>query len=158
MWKNGEPNQESGSMMTAGGNEGDQLIAFVGKGVTVKGVINYNGTVKIDGCFEGEINTEGVLLVGSDAVIKAQVSAGSVVSHGKIIGDITASDKVRLLAPAVLNGSVKAPVLSIEEGVLFTGQLEMVQKAHAAEDPSSIDHSNVMPIRITSTMKAVSGS
>ncbi|MDE3119249.1 MAG: polymer-forming cytoskeletal protein, partial [Nitrospirota bacterium] len=53
------------------------------------------------------------------------VSAGTVVSKGKITGDIIAKEKVRLLAPAVLNGSVKAPMLSMEEGVLFNGNIEM---------------------------------
>ena len=160
MWKNGEINREAGDTMTGGMDDKDQLIAFVGKGVTVKGVINYKGTVKIDGCFEGEISTEGVLLVGSEAVIKAQVSAGSVVSYGKIVGDIVASDKVSLMAPAVLNGSLKTPVLAMEEGVLFTGQLEMAEKtgqgdrADRAVTPAAAPAS---PVRVTSTMKIVSG-
>ena len=162
MWKNGEPNKEAGDSMTPGSTDDkDQLIAFVGKGVTVKGVINYKGTVKIDGCFEGEINTEGVLLVGSEAVIKAQVSTGSVVSYGKIIGDIIASEKVSLMAPAVLNGSLKTPVLAMEEGVLFTGQLEMTEKtpqAERTERSTSPLQPAGMPVRVTSTMKIVSGS
>jgi cytoskeletal protein CcmA (bactofilin family) len=47
------------------------------------------------------------------------------VSKGKITGDIVAKEKIRLLSPAVLNGSVKAPMLSMEEGVLFNGNIEM---------------------------------
>jgi cytoskeletal protein CcmA (bactofilin family) len=158
MWKNGEPNKEAGDSMTPGSTDDKDLIAFVGKGVTVKGVINYKGTVKIDGCFEGEVNTEGVLLVGSEAVIKAQVSTGSVVSYGKIIGDIIASEKVSLMAPAVLNGSLKTPVLAMEEGVLFTGQLEMTEKTPQAERTTSPLQPAGMPVRVTSTMKIVSGS
>ena len=46
----------------------------------------------------------------------------------KITGDISAKEKVRLLSPAILNGSVKTPTLSMEEGVLFNGNIEM---AHA---------------------------
>jgi cytoskeletal protein CcmA (bactofilin family) len=161
MWKNGEPNREGDSMTPGSTEDKDQLIAFVGKGVTVKGVINYKGTVKIDGCFEGEINTEGILLVGSEAVIKAQVSAGSVVSYGKVVGDIMASEKVSLMAPAVLNGSLKTPVLSMEEGVLFTGQLEMTEKAQQPERADRISshvQPAITPVRVTSTMKVVSGS
>lgn len=161
MWKNGEPNRDGDAMTPGNTEDKDQLIAFVGKGVTVKGVINYKGTVKIDGCFEGEITTEGVLLVGSEAVIKAQVLAGSVVSYGKIIGDIMATDKVSLMAPAVLNGSLKTPALSMEEGVLFTGQLEMTEKTSqpdSAEYASSAAQPATLPVRVTSTMKVVSGS
>lgn len=111
----------------ARGENPDDVIAFVGKGVEFKGVISYNGTVRIDGQLDGEIHTEGILLVGEDAVITAKVSAGTIVSKGKITGDITAKEKVRLLSPAILNGSVTAPMLSIEEGVLFNGNIEMAR-------------------------------
>ena len=105
----------------------EDVSAFVGKGVEFKGTITYNGTVRIDGCLDGEIHTEGVLLVGEEAVITAKVTAGTIVCKGKITGDICAKEKIKLRAPAVLNGGVKTPMLSIEEGVLFNGTLEMAQ-------------------------------
>lgn len=133
----------------------DEVIAFVGKGVEFKGAITYNGTVRIDGHLDGEIHTEGVLLVGEDVVITAKVSAGTVISRGKITGDIVATGKVKLLAPAVLNGSVKAPLLSIEEGVLFNGSLEM-SKAELPEASRTAGGGSVTPIRVSSTMRTVS--
>src|SRR5574338_1044784 len=107
------------------GNE--EINAFVGKGVSFKGVISYNGTVRIDGNLDGEIHTEGVLLVGEDAVLTAKITAGTVVCKGKITGDISAREKVKLRSPAVVNAGVKAPLLSMEEGVVFNGNLEMSQ-------------------------------
>ena len=101
------------------------ISAFVGKGVEFKGTISYSGTVRIDGYLDGEIHTDGVLLVGEDAVIQAKITAGTIVCKGKITGDVVAKDRVKLRAPAVMNGSVKAPVLSMEDGVLFNGALEM---------------------------------
>jgi cytoskeletal protein CcmA (bactofilin family) len=108
-------------------NQAEDVIAFVGKGVEFKGTITYNGTVRIDGHLDGEIHTDGTLLVGEEAVLTAKVSAGTVISKGKITGDIAAKEKVRLLSPAILNGSVKAPTLSMEEGVLFNGTIEMAR-------------------------------
>ena len=157
MWKMNEMTEkqdEDLEQQSAEAGEGD-VIAFVGRGVEVKGVITYNGTVRIDGRLDGEIHTEGVLVVGEDAIITAQVTAGTVVSHGKITGDIIASGKVRLLAPAVLNGSVKAPLLSIEEGVLFNGSLEMAKKAEQSEVGKATAGGSVTPIRVSSTMKTV---
>jgi cytoskeletal protein CcmA (bactofilin family) len=101
------------------------ISAFVGKGVEFKGIISYSGTVRIDGYLDGEIHTDGVLLIGEDAVIQAKITAGTIVCKGKITGDVVAKERVKLRAPAVMNGSVKAPVLSIEDGVLFNGALEM---------------------------------
>jgi cytoskeletal protein CcmA (bactofilin family) len=105
----------------------EEINAFVGKGVSFKGVISYNGTVRIDGQLDGEIHTEGVLIVGEEAVLAAKITAGTVICKGKITGDISAREKVKLRAPAVVNAGVKAPLLSMEEGVVFNGNLEMSQ-------------------------------
>ena len=107
----------------ASGGKDEEIIAFVGKGVEFKGAITYEGTVRIDGRVEGEIHTDGVLIVGEDAVISAKISAGTVVSKGKITGDVVAKQRVRLMSPAMLHGSVQAPVFSIEEGVMFDRHL-----------------------------------
>lgn len=101
------------------------LSAFVGKGVEFKGTISYSGTVRIDGYLDGEIHTDGMLLIGEDAIIQAKITAGTIVSKGKITGEVVAKECIKLRAPAVMNGSVKAPVLSMEDGVLFNGALEM---------------------------------
>ena len=106
-------------------NQSHDVSAFVGEGVEFKGVINYQGTVRIDGQLEGEIHTSGVLIVGQGAVIDAKVEAGTIICQGKIIGDIVAREKIQLMSPAVLDGSLKTPSLSMEEGVLFNGTCEM---------------------------------
>ena len=119
---------EDGAPSAAAPPDGtEDIIAFVGKGVEFKGVISYSGTVRIDGNLDGEIHTDGVLLVGDEAVIQAKVTAGTIVCKGKITGDIAAKERVKLRAPAVFNGSMKTPMLSIEDGVLFNGGLEMAQ-------------------------------
>jgi cytoskeletal protein CcmA (bactofilin family) len=106
-------------------------VAFVGKDVEFKGVITYSGTVRIDGALDGEIHTDGGLLVGPEAILKAKVSAGTVVCQGTIHGDIHAKDQIVLRAPAVVEGSLITPVLSMEEGVVFNGTLEMKPQAKA---------------------------
>ena len=104
---------------------GDEVIAFLGKGTEFKGMITYNGTIRIDGHVEGEIVTEGTLVVGEGAVIHAEISAGTVINGGKITGNVAALEKVQLLPTAVVDGSIKTPVLIIEEGVRFNGNCQM---------------------------------
>lgn len=106
-------------------------VAFIGKDVEFKGIVTYSGTVRVDGSLDGEIHTDGGLLVGPEAVLKAKVTAGTVVCHGTIHGDIQAKDQIVLCAPAVVQGSLTTPVLSMEEGVLFNGTLEMKPQAKA---------------------------
>lgn len=128
--KRAEGGSEEGAQPAPATPDGtEDIIAFVGKGVEFKGVISYSGTVRIDGYLDGEIHTDGVLLIGDEAVIQAKVTAGTIVCKGKITGDIAAKERVKLRAPAVFNGSMKTPMLSIEDGVLFNGGLEMTQGA-----------------------------
>ena len=101
------------------------VVAFVGKGVNSKGTISCSGTVRIEGFHEGEITTDGVLLVGEEAVVKAKITAGTIVSKGKITGDVVAKERVKLRAPAVFDGCLNTRMLSVEDGVLFNGALEM---------------------------------
>ena len=97
----------------------EAVVAFVGKGVEFKGTISYSGTVRIDGLLDGEIHTDGTLLVGEEAVLTAKVSAGTIVCMGKITGDVVAKEKIKLLAPAVLNGGVKTPMISVPKTSTF---------------------------------------
>lgn len=123
-----ENETQQGAEAVAPASEGTgDIIAFVGKGVEFKGIISYSGTVRIDGMLDGEIHTDGILLIGEEAVIQAKVTAGTIVCKGKITGDVVAKDRVKLRAPAVFNGSMKSPMLSMEDGVLFNGGLEMNQ-------------------------------
>lgn len=110
------------------GAQPDEIIAFLGKGTEFKGVITYSGTVRIDGKVEGEIITQGKLVVGETAVINAEISAGTVICGGKISGNIRAAERIHLLSKAVMTGSVNTPNLIIEEGVSFNGKCQMGQE------------------------------
>lgn len=129
----------------------DSVIAFIGKGVAFKGVITYSGTVRIDGTLDGEINTDGGLIVGPEAVITAKITAGIVVCEGTITGDVHAEERVTLLEPAVIEGSLKTPVLSVEEGVRMNGTLEMapvVQRVVSREVKlHPVGPSNRLPVK-----------
>lgn len=150
MWKKEGDSGGSASPSTEGAKDGE-IIAFVGKGVTFRGAISYEGTVRIDGRVDGEIQTTGTLVIGEEAVITAKVEAGTVVSKGKITGDVVAKDRVKLMAPAVLSGSIKAPVFSMEEGVSFDGTCEMTggEVVDIQRDPRQIGTSAANVKRIT---------
>lgn len=114
-----------------------EVVAFIGPGVEFKGEIIYQGSVQIDGVLDGEIHTDGTLLIGEQAVINAKVKAGSVISKGKINGNIVANEKVQLLSTAVVDGSLATPQLSMEIGVVFNGDISMRSGGSSVEDQSS---------------------
>lgn len=104
---------------------GSDNITLLGKGVRLKGVVIFDGTVRVDGHVAGEIYTTGTLIVGEHAVIKGIVSAGVLMNSGKINGTITAIEKIQILKPGVLVGDIRTPVIAIEEGSQFHGMCDM---------------------------------
>jgi cytoskeletal protein CcmA (bactofilin family) len=93
-------------------------------------------------------------LIGEEAVIQAKITAGTIICKGKVTGDIIAKECVKLRGPAVMNGSVKTPILSMEDGVLFNGTLEM---AHGVRDVSR--DATLLPIGVVTppNIKRVNG-
>jgi cytoskeletal protein CcmA (bactofilin family) len=102
----------------------EETFTFLARGFEFKGILTFDGMVRIDGTVSGEIHTKGTVILGEHAVIEGDVIAGTIVSSGKINGNVTATEKVRLLSPAVLLGTIKAPLLSVEEGARFHGACE----------------------------------
>lgn len=104
---------------------GQEFYTFLGKGVDFKGKAQFEGTVRVDGNFEGEITIDDTLIIGETAVIKGTITGGTIVSSGRIEGVITANKKIQLLKPAVLIGDVHTPTFAMEEGVYFQGECDM---------------------------------
>lgn len=102
-----------------------ESFTVLGKDVMFKGIVHFESTVQLDSSFEGEIHTKGMLVIGENAVIRGTITAGTVISSGKIRGNVTASDKIQLLKSAVLIGDVHTPSFSMEEGAYFRGFNDM---------------------------------
>ena len=98
---------------------------FLGKGVDFKGKAKFDSSVRIDGHFDGQIVSQDTLIIGEGGVVKGEITCESIICSGKLEGNVVASQKVQLLKPAVLIGSVRTPSFSVEEGVLFHGTCDM---------------------------------
>ena len=118
MWSRKEQSEQS----TEPDFENFTLLA---KDVEFKGIVNFDGTVRVDGRVEGEIHTTGTIIVGENAIIKGVVSAGVLMNSGKINGTITAVEKIQILKPGVLVGDIRTPLIAIEEGSHFHGMCDM---------------------------------
>jgi cytoskeletal protein CcmA (bactofilin family) len=114
------------------------LNALLGRGSEFEGKLTFEGTVRIDGKFTGSIVTNDVLVVGEGAKLSAEVSCGTIIVHGEVVGDIKAKSLVELHAPAKVKGNVETPSLMVEKGVIFEGQAKMegVERSGGAPKPS----------------------
>jgi len=100
-------------------------FTVLGKDVTFKGIVHFHSTVQLDSSIEGEIHAKGMLVIGENATIRGTIVAETIVTRGKIHGNVTATSKIQLLKPAVVLGDISAPSFSMEEGAFFKGSIDM---------------------------------
>lgn len=107
------------------------ISTILGKETQFNGVLEFSRPLQINGNFEGEIKTTGVLLVGEGAVIKANITADTVVVGGDIYGNIIAYNKLEMLETGKVYGNIKTAKLQIADGVVFDGTCEMIDPQEA---------------------------
>ena len=121
--------------MKNNGFAGDDNITLLAKGVLLTGEIHVEGTVRIDGRLDGEIQTKGQVIIGEDGLVQGTITAGTVISSGRIKAKVTAIERVQLLKTATLIGEVHTPVLIMEEGARIQGVTDMGVTAWPDELP-----------------------
>ncbi len=116
----------------------DEINAFLGKNTEFEGKLSFKGAVRIDGVFSGEIFTEGTLIVGESAIIKSNIHVSHLIVSGEIRGDIIADSRIEIHAPGKVFGNIQAPVVIIEEGVIFEGNCRMQKMDNDKEKKISV--------------------
>jgi len=121
-----------------------RLVGQLHKGSRITGQLAFEGSVRIDGNVEGEIRCLETLTIGEGAEVRATISSRVVIIRGKVEGNVTAKDKVELLAPGRLFGNVSTPRLIITEGVVFDGDCSMgAAKEGGVAGPKSLSAEKV---------------
>lgn len=105
------------------------ISGLIEKGCEFEGKLTFEGTVRINGKFSGEIFSEGTLVVGEGAAIDGKLDVGNIIVHGEVRGTIKAHDRIEMHTPAVVEGDITAQTLVIDEGVIFEGSCSMGKKA-----------------------------
>jgi cytoskeletal protein CcmA (bactofilin family) len=103
----------------------EELKACLGKGAEFTGKLIFNGAVRIDGDFSGEIFGEGTLVVGEGAHIEADINVASIIISGDVHGQIECKERIEIYPPGRVLGNIKAPRLIMKEGAVFEGTSRM---------------------------------
>ncbi|MEM6296158.1 MAG: polymer-forming cytoskeletal protein [Myxococcota bacterium] len=113
-----------------------EITTILGPGSAFEGKLTFEGAVRIDGDFKGEIRTDGTLIIGEAATVQAEIAGAQVVIHGTVRGNVQASVLVEIHAPGRVYGNVATPSLEVEKGSLFEGNCTMQGDAQepAADD------------------------
>lgn len=110
----------------------DQVNGLLDKGCSFEGKLTFDGTVQINGDFSGEIYSDGTLVVGTEAQVKAKIFVDTLVVYGKVDGQIEAKSRVEMHVPAMVTAALKTKHLSVEDGVIFQGTCTMDRQSEPA--------------------------
>lgn len=102
-----------------------EVHTLLGKGSEFEGKLTFEGQVRIDGKFNGQIVTKDVLVIGDGARVQAEIQAGHVIINGTVEGNVKATQLIELKQPGRVKGNLEAPALSMDRGVIFEGSCKM---------------------------------
>lgn len=111
----------------------------IGEGSVFEGKFFIDGSININGKFEGEIKTNDQIVVGESGKVKTNIYAKNAIIAGVVIGNIEAEQEVSLLKTGKVLGNIKAPKLYVEEGVLFQGNVTITAQSKNAIDKTIVD-------------------
>jgi cytoskeletal protein CcmA (bactofilin family) len=99
-----------------------EITTLLGRGATFEGKLTFEGTVRIDGRFKGEVFSDDVLVIGEGAQVEAEIDIGDIIIQGTVVGNIKAKRSIEIHAPGRVKGDLHTPSLQVDKGVIFEGR------------------------------------
>jgi cytoskeletal protein CcmA (bactofilin family) len=126
-----------------------KITTIIADDLEIKGTIKFKSSVMLKGIFEGEIQSEGLLVVGPTAKVTATITTKTLVSHGVITGNVAAGEQIVLKGTATHNGDLKAPFITIDSGAVFNGAATMERRQETEE--TSVETNEEKPVAVSET-------
>src|SRR5688572_13559077 len=111
--------------MAEGGNNPGEFPTVLGPDASFKGEMSFEKGLRLQGKFEGKINTAGRLHIAKEAKMSADVEASHIAVEGDVKGNLTANDRIELKSSARYEGDLSASKLVVEEGAVFSGHVSV---------------------------------
>ena len=110
---------------------------------SMQGSLSFRDPVnlKINGKFEGTLDTRGSLIIGENAVVQATIKGETITISGKVTGNIFAQQVLRIFPPGEVMGDIVTPVLEVKEGAILQGRCQM---GKGGKYPSSTPHRELL--------------
>ena len=126
-----------------------EITTLLGRGATFEGKLTFEGTVRIDGRFKGEVFTEDTLVIGEGAQVEATIDVGEVIIQGSVVGNVTAKRSIEIHAPGRVKGDLHTPSLQIDKGVIFEGRsfMEAATQQHQQPRPATQPPAKPAPVK-----------
>src|SRR5262249_6555528 len=109
-----------------------EITTLLGRGAAFEGKLTFDGTVRIDGRFKGEVFSDDVLVIGEGAHVEGEADVGELIVQGPVAGNIKAKRPIETHGPGRVKGDLHTPSLQIDKGVIFEGRSFMENAVTAA--------------------------
>ena len=107
----------------------------IGKGTTINGPVVSDAIImRVDGVINGEVTTDGDIIVGCDGIIVGDIKAHSLILAGKIEGNVELQYRLEMEAKGTLMGDVNTSLLSIDETAVLNGTINMAMAVNTMKD------------------------
>lgn len=103
-----------------------KALNTIAQDTKIKGNIESDGDIRIDGILEGDLDCKGRVVVGPDSKINGTIRCASAEMMGLINGEIVVKELLSLKASASITGNLTMGKLSVEPGARFVGQCKMI--------------------------------
>ena len=114
-----------------------EITALLGRGTRFEGKLHFEGRVRIDGEFKGEIQSSDILIIGEGADVQGEIDAGTVIIKGGTVNaNVRAAQSIELYVPAKVNGTLHSPEIFMDKGVQFSGECTIAPARPASEAPA----------------------
>jgi cytoskeletal protein CcmA (bactofilin family) len=111
--------------------EAKETKTIIGENISIEGNIRGEGDLVIEGSVKGSVELEKYhLIVGSKGRVEGGIKAGDVTVSGRIVGNITALNKISLTKEANFDGEIKSKRISVEDGAYLKATIELEQEAN----------------------------
>jgi cytoskeletal protein CcmA (bactofilin family) len=103
----------------------DEAQTVIGRTIVIDGEITGEEDLVVQGTVKGRISLRRALFVEASGVLEADIETANVEVSGHVTGNVSASDKVELMADCRMVGDIRAPRLLIADGAAFKGNIDM---------------------------------
>ena len=139
-------NTDAKNKSRKGASSGDYGVNILTTGCSFSGKLYCKGSSRIAGRIDGEIISEGFLVIEEEAHIQANIVADSIIIHGYVNGVVTAKQKVELSETAHFEGDIASPSLIVKEGAQFNGRATMSKTIEVQASPKFIEERGEIPL------------
>jgi cytoskeletal protein CcmA (bactofilin family) len=105
-------------------NDLDTNGSVLGRGTRIRGRIQGDGDLRVEGAIEGSVSVSGEIVIEEGAEVQGNVDAAAVTIFGGLTGDVSTRGSIVVRASAKVSGNLGGPEVSLDEGAEFSGRIE----------------------------------